>query len=228
MKAYIRSLKTATEKLTTWEDTGKAFGHLGVLDTVADENRKSDRLYEFYCLMRVLEDLSHFYDIELIPSKYGINEFPQSPGEKQNFAKFEVHKKGNSANAYQVCFGTKIRLSFAGGTTVSPDISFQAIDATDDPDESMVELILDAKYRNDPSRALSIETIRGFSAIVEDLGISRASSLPLSFAALSSIKGNCLLTNGEVIFRHEAYCKHRSMKQVGKFDLGGNPIDVVG
>lgn len=208
----IRKLKKETEKLTTWESSKKAFGHFKNIET-----SKDDRIYEFYCLLRVLNDLKKNYDIKLILGTKGKRIFPLSPAKKIGWSRFEITPKNTKRSKYQVCFGTNIKISSSPQTSIAPDISFQNIDSTDDPDQTMVNLIMDAKYKSDKRTKLDISLIREFKAIINDLEIENAKSIDLSFNKLTNLKSNCLLTNADTLDAHEQYCINNGIKQVGSF-----------
>jgi hypothetical protein len=102
-------------------------------------------------------------------------------------AYFEIVHKTNPKEKYQVCYGTKIKLSTSPKTQIAPDISIQNFASTDDPDETMVELIMDAKFKYDESKAISIEQIHAFMQRVNVLKTSGAPSLPISLHKLSTL-----------------------------------------
>lgn len=222
-KEDIRRLKEAANKMFKWESSGKAFGHFEFI-----ENKKSDRLYEFYCLARILNDLSVNHDITLELGRNDKAIFPQSPAKKKGWAYFKVVSKDDKSKSFQVCFGTEIKLSKTPKTSVAPDISVQAQNSSEDPDESMVDMILDAKYKNDSSKLLDIGTIREFCTCVEDLKVADASKTELYFDQLKDLKANCLLTNGKGLDKHHDYCVKKRVKQIGRFDLNNNDYEVIG
>ncbi len=227
-KAQLKRLKEATKKLTKWESSGKAFGHFKVLASDATEKKGADKIYEFYCLMKVLEDLKVNYKITLEPGTRMDKIFPEAPSPKNGWPFFRIENKKNARNKYQVCYGTKVKLSTAPRTTIAADISIQKHNSTYDPDETMVELIMDAKFKYDDSDALSIEQIHAFMQRVNALETSLATRLSLDFSSLTMLKTNCLLTNGRPVANHDAYCIKYNIRQVGRFDVDLSGLDVVG
>lgn len=227
-KAQLRQLKTATEKLTKWESSGKAFGHYKILESSAAPNKGADKIYEFFCLMKLLEDLNYNYEVALDPGTITGKIFPQSPANKRGWPFFQIENKTNPAESYQVCYGTNIKLSTSPLTTIAPDISVQTENSSDDPDESMVELIMDAKFKYDDSKALSIEQIHAFMQRVHALQTTNAPVLPLSLKTLAGIKSNCLLTNGKGLQDQHQYCRNNRVKQVTDFDHIGSAVNVIG
>ena len=170
--------------------------------------------------MRILIDLKTNYKIDRIPGNPAGKIFPQAPSLKKGWPYFKIELNGDPTNKYQVCFGTKIKLSLAPKTTIAPDISIQKHDATDDPDESMVELIMDAKFKYTNTNALPIDQLHGFMQRVNALQTQNADTIPLKFNLLKDIKANCLLTNGKALDDQEDYCKLNKIKQIEQFDIG--------
>lgn len=232
-KAELKRLKMATEKLTKWESSGKAFGHYEVLRNQAteenlDAKKKIDHLYEFWCLMKLIDDLSANYNINLLSeTRRDKKIFPQSPGKKRGWAYFTIENKKDATNKFQVCYGTEIKLSQAPKTTIAPDISIQKHDATDDPDESMVELIMDAKFKYTNTSSLPVDQIHAFIQRVNALQTQNADTIPIKFDLLKDIKANCLLTNGKALGDHDDYCKLNKIKQVEQFDISST-YNVIG
>lgn len=219
-KTQLRQLKAATAKLTKWDSSKKAFGHFKVIRDKATNTKGADRIYEFYCLMRILEDLMVNYNISLKPGTRTDKIFPEAPSPKKGWPYFMIQQKAGRPNKFQVCYGTEIKLSRALKTTIGPDISIQKYDATDDPDESMVELIMDAKFKYKNTSALQIDQLHGFMQRVNALETKNADTIALQFDLLKDIKANCLLTNGKALVDQDDYCKLNKIKQVEKFDIG--------
>jgi len=222
-KQYISQLKKSIENLSKWESSGKAFGHLENLK----KKNKPDRLYEFYCYIRIIEDLRNKYDVELIESTNG-KIFPQAPASKKGWAKFILRDQKTGNILFQVCFGTNIKISKSPKTTFAADISFQKPDATEDPEEKDVVLIMDAKYKTKNTTPLEINIIREFAKCIDDFGVLNSDTIELNFNKLKDLKGNCLLTNDNAIEDHRQYCKNNKLKQVEGFDCDGRIYKIVG
>jgi hypothetical protein len=227
---YIRKLKAATKALTKWDSTNQCFGHFHkISDNVGQKKgdvKGSDRIYEFYCLLRILEYLSANYDVTLIPGTRTDKIFPEAPADKNGWPYFEITNKKDPNNQYQICYGTNIKVS-GTLTTIAPDISFQEISSTDSPNETMVEMILDAKYKFNNTNPLSIDQIHAFMNRVTQLETKDADRLPIVFDKHDDIKSNCLLTNGKGLVKHDAFCKKGNIKQVVNFDIHG-AYSVIG
>ena len=226
--AELQQLKNATQKLTKWESSGKAFGHFQVIEKNATTTVRSDRIYEFFCLLKILKDLRKNYTVSLQPGTRKGKIFPQAPSPKKGWPYFLITNKTDKTNKYQVCYGTEIKLSTATETTIAPDITIQRSDSTDDPDETMVELIMDAKFKYNSNHALSIEQIHAFIQRVNALQTTSADTITLVFNSFGNLKSNCLLTNGCTVNHHQQYCANSKIKQVGRFDAQGNVFNVIG
>ncbi|OXA84955.1 hypothetical protein [Flavobacterium hercynium] len=220
----IKKLKVATEKLTKWETTGQAFGHFENIKS----KPKGDNIYEFFCCMKIIKDLQKNYNIELIPTSKGEYIFPESPAQKNGWAYFTIEPKNKTLNSYQICFGTNIKLSSSPKTTCAPDISFQGINSGNNPDENDVELIMDAKFKKNRDTKFSITTIREFATMIIDLKTDKALLTDIQFNDFKNMKSNCLISNGQVIDKHEQYCKNKNILQVGSFVYDNTKYDVIG
>ena len=217
-----------TEKLSNWDTSGKCFGHFQILEDLGSKKKVQDRIYEFYCLLRVLEDLQQNYKIELKNNPMNDKVFPQSPGKKENYSYFTLSVKSNRSSGFQVCFGTKIGLSKVTEKFIAPDISFQIFAASSKPNELDVILIMDPKYKFDSKKSLTTNELEKFMHWVNALQTSNASVQSVNFHALTDLLGNCLLTNGNYLKRQEEYCKAYFVKQVSNFGLDLNARVVVG
>jgi hypothetical protein len=222
-KTQIKQLKMSIGSLSRWNSSGKVFGHVGKIEGLKNTSKKSDRLYEFYCLLSLLSDFRENYTIRLKHKINGKIVFPLAPGDKNSFSYFEITDKYDSNSTYQVCYGTNVRISDAPGSGFAPDISIQKGTSDFDPDETMVLMIYDAKYKSKKD-ALDISTIREFSQCVADMQTQRASKKRLKFNKLVDLKGNCLITNGRVITKHEQYCIKKAVRQIGNFDLWSSHV----
>lgn len=221
--ARIKQLRSAIEKLTKWESSGKAFGFI-------ETNKKlsSDYIYEFYCAMRILKDLNTNESVKIVPDNNGEYRFPRKPAPKGAWSKFLIRQKGTRHIKFQFCLGTVIKISSSPLTTFGADISLQTHDAPDDPDESHVVWIMDGKYKKSSSSKLDIGTIREFAQCVSDMDSPKKSRFTLQFDKLSELNTNCLLTNGEGIQDHEQYCMNKKVRQVAKFDCDGRKMEIIG
>jgi len=214
----INAFAKAIGNISTWDGTGDVFGHLSTQD-------EDDYIYEFYCYIALLHDLNESQTVNFIVGhKNGL--FPKKPALKKNgWARFDVEDVNNKYK-YQACSGTTIKLS-TSKTTISPDISFQSADASDDPDENDIVLVLDSKFTSRKGK-IDIATIREFVTIINDLEVTTGKDdLRLAFDKLSDLKANCLISNGSVAKDHSDYCSQRNIRQIGKFG-DTDPTEVAG
>lgn len=226
-KAYFRDLRNATEKLSKWSRNQKVFGYFDNLDKSRKKN-KNDRIYEFYCFMRIAKDLKHNYYLRLENTGVAGLAFPMTPGYKNEFCYYSLLDTSSGVEKYQLCYGIKIELSFASRTKHAVDISIQKAGASITPDENDVKIIMDAKFSKKANTKMSKQNISYFGQWVKDLDVETASRSGVQFDSLTDLKANCLITNAECQDVHEDYCKHLKVKQIGKFDCGSRTYDVVG
>ncbi|MBO9200610.1 MULTISPECIES: hypothetical protein [Niastella] len=219
--AKVRQLRKSIEKLSQWEGSGNAFGFVEGIS----EN-KTNYIYEFFCAIKVLNDLNTHHNIKLCPGKKGYK-FAINPGIKSEWAKFIISKsKSSNEPLYDLCMGVSVKISMSPQTTFAADISIQDPNS-EDPDESHVVLIMDAKYRKSSKATLDIGIIREFAQCARDMQVPKRLD-GLKFNKLVDLASNCLLTNGELINEHEQYCKNNKIKQVGRFDCDNRQMIVVG
>lgn len=210
IKNKIEKLKTMTTRISKWDSSNEVFGYFQNLKKKANE----DKIYEFYVYMRILSDLKKNYTVKFVPNKNAV--FPKAPALKSNYAYFVVNSKIDSSG-YQICYGTKIELSYSPKTLTAPDISFQDLNSPANPNENHIKIIMDVKYKYDSDENMNIALIHAFMQQITALKTSNAGSENLVFNRLSDFKCNCLITNGEILDLHHDYCKTFFMKQIGNF-----------
>lgn len=211
----------AIKDLAQWRGSNEVFGYIN-----SDPGQKVDYIYEFYCGMCLLKDLSKQHKI--VPVKRGGKlSFPKKPGNKLLYSYFNICVKAGKTVLNQFCFGTEIAISTSPQTTFSSDLSVQISGASDTPDENEVVIILDAKYKSNKANKLDISTIREFAKCVSDMNTPKTTKNKLLFTNYKDLNGNCLITNGQVINKHKQYCKNNKIKQIGNFDFD-EAYEVVG
>lgn len=209
LKDKLKTLSKVTERLTKWESSGKAFGYFTGIKTC------EDKIYEFYIYLRILKDLETHYVITYISN--GKNTFPGAPALKANYSYFEATHKTKPNNSYQICYGTKIQLSYAPETMPAPDISIQKILSPLTPTEKDILIVMDSKYKYDKMKSISIAQIEAFMMKVVSLELSNAKYTDIDFGKLVDFKANCIITNGNVLSSHEKYCSKFHLRQIGQF-----------
>jgi len=218
---YINSLRTSIKALSKWETTGEAFGFIESVD----DDRK-DYIYEFFCAMKVIEDLTTNHKIVLHPGRNGYR-FPQKPQPKINWARFIGFDLAGAKEEFQVCLGIELHPTDAPDTPFGADISFQKAGTGEQPFDKDILLIMDAKYKSDIEDKFDVSILREFAQCVRDMQAPKPETDVLKFGS-PAFKGNCLFTNGEPIEVHELYCRNRNVRQIGQFDCDGRTMVVVG
>ncbi len=225
----FRKLLVTTRKLSKWDSSNKCFGHLEVLDRIKSRSRRQDSIYEFYCLLVLLDDLRIEYDIQLILNPKNKKIFPQKPGKKESFSYFKLIPRKEKVQGFQVCFGTKIyRTDLPISDSFTPDISFQKESAPLNPTELDTIVIYDAKYKGGFKGVLNSEDLRAFMQWVKILEVENASTQEVFFTNFKDLLGNCLITNMKVLTEKEEFCKKYFIKQIGNFSLDLAERIVVG
>lgn len=210
-RQLIGAVHVAAKRLgaaTTWMGTKKAM-------SVAD-----DFLYELYILFRLVEDLQQHYSVVYVPGngRYK-NMFPQKPGRKSSgWAKFEIHDKNTGALLWQLCAGTSIR--DISNVARTPDISIQDANASDDPAASDVKLIYDGKYKKSGSSRITHPEFSQFAHFVDTLQLRGASVPSITFARLTDLLANCLITNGTASTEPDAERNRVAIAEVESFYPG--------
>lgn len=217
--AEIDKFSHQLESLSKW-NSSEPFGHL--------DGAEDDYIYEFWCAMKLLSDLKTSYSIE-VSSVDDRLLFPKKPAylSAGKYTYFILTNKADTAECVQMFFGIKFINSYDDNDTSAPDIAFAKPIGRQDPSYNDALLILDAKFKAGKSRKLSKSLIKEFAKTVEDLGL-RTGSIDLKLNKLADLNGNCLITNGEVIRKHENYCIRFKVRQIGNFKTGSEPIEVVG
>lgn len=190
MDPFISAIKNYAEELkncAVWHNSREAVGC--ALDS------ENYYIYEFYCLMRLLNDLNINYSIKYEAGKDDKrNKFPKGPAPKKDRPYFKLLDK-NGALLYQICAGTEIKVK-AGEKTDSPDISFQLAESPlDEPSYEHVKLIMDAKYSE--SKEVSKGSYNDFAMMIKKLDLENAKIINIKYDKLSGVIGNCLISNGK-------------------------------
>ena len=205
----IKTVAKDLDGLSKWQSSGSSFGHL-------HGKERDDYIFEFYCYVKILSDLKKNYIVKLVPGTAG-GIFPKAPAKKdEGWSHFNLFE--DNIHKFQVCCGTDIAVSSVIEVAYHPDISFQVHDSPDNPNETHVLLIMDAKYSKNKSR-LTQSTITEFFGILHELALVGKSFPPIRFDKFESIiTANALLTNGTKSSIHEKRCNKNGAVQVERFD----------
>jgi hypothetical protein len=213
-KSFLQSIDNYGEllqKASVWESNDKhnIFGFV--------KKSEDDFIYEFYCLITIIADLSEVYKVEYIPGAgEHKNCFPKNPAKKKNRPKFLLFKKNETGPFCQVCPGVRISTKYSPKSS-APDISFQKGNASDTPTYNDLLFIVDAKY-NIPSskkKKLDIGQLYYFSGMIRDLNIGNAKrKINVKFPKLSYIDHNCLITNEDGCVNNSIYSNSHDLKLI--------------
>lgn len=213
--ATLRKYSEILGKASKWINSKDAILNI---ENSASEKKKSECVFEFYCALKILVDLSKNYEIRIVNNnkKYQ-NIFPKSPSEKRNFPYFLVLDKVTGAKLFQVCLGTKI----TGETDEksAPDISIQRPDSNLRPTYNDVEIIYDAKFKHGLNAKVTDGEFAKLYFMVTNLKCENADSnvLGLQFDSLKDFIGNCLISNGQPYKTTAKIHQMRKIKEIVNF-----------
>jgi len=223
MNAILKKIDeyaAALKKAGLWHTSRTPVGY--IKKTKSHEQAKDNFIYEFYCYLRIVMDLSQNYALEYeAGAGDNKNKFPQGPAAKSGRPFFRLKDKNGNV-VYQVCAGTEIK-TIAGTKTNAPDISFQTPDADmDEPAADDVKLIIDAKYNRPTSDSDSFQEAQfdHFAMMIRNLNVESADQEKIQFGSLSTFKGNCILTNNKAFKADQAYLALHKVTEVEDFDEG--------
>jgi hypothetical protein len=204
---HIDDFSKGLQKASKWPNTINPFGHVG--------SAEDYYIFKFYCYVKVLHDLNEFQNVKIVGGTAKGYIFPKGPAKKNGgWSRFDIYNQSGDC-LYQVCSGTDIALSNLPDVSFSPDISFQKPDASDEPTQNDVVLIMDAKYKKN---GIDFGNIKEMAEVVRSLETADASNIALKFNKLTELKTNCLLSNGGISSKHSKYCEMRFIRQIGQFN----------
>lgn len=223
---HINSYAALLEKGAVWQNTNEVLAPV-----LGDDDQKQaakDYIYEFYCYLCVIVDLKTNYDIKFIQGAgdYQFN-FPRKAAPKKNKPRF--HAFENSKLAFQICAGTMINCEYQREKN-HPDISFQLPDASENPSEEDLIIIMDAKFTEDPTSRLSKTEFYKFGGITDVFDIRSTPKITINFNMLKNMFGNCLITNGRAYADPTdlKLSKRWAIKEVEGFYPGNKKVTVIG
>jgi len=188
---YIQSYSELLKKCSVWHNSEEIIAPvIGIND---NESAADNYIYEFYCYIKIVEDLRVNYTIKFIEGE-GIfkYKFPQAAALKRGKPRF--HALQNETLQFQICAGTKINCEIDSEEN-HPDISFQIPSASDDPTQNELIFIMDAKYKENENSKLPKDEIYKFGQIVDLFDLRKTPLVEIQFSRYQSLKGNCLITN---------------------------------
>lgn len=205
IKGYARKL----EKASVWTKSHEPVG-------LAMQGNK-DFIYEFYSLLRIIEDLKSNYKIEYQagPGKDG-NKFPKGPASKKNKPFFKLFE--NEKLKYQICAGTKVKAAF-DGKEVAPDISFQIATSPEElPSYTDVRIIIDAKNSN-----VQQSQFDSFCMMIKNLKTEKAENEKLIFKKFAKVKGNCIISSGKAFTKNIKELEYHKLSEIENLKENDSP-----
>jgi len=210
IKKYAESLAQASQ----WKYSKEAIANI---NTIKKDERKKEYIYEFYCVMRIIDDLLIDYKIEVVnPNKIVV--FPKAPSLKKNYPYFLV-KNLKGEVLFQLCIGVKIMGHI--DETNAPDISFQKKNSSVNPNYKDVFMIFDAKFKHRLNARVSDGEFSKICMMIDNLKCKNAeanSSKIFKFKKLIEFHGNCLISNGNAYKENSKLHSHHCIKEIEKFD----------
>ncbi|MCC6372291.1 MAG: hypothetical protein IT236_14910 [Bacteroidia bacterium] len=210
----IISFAKLLNKASHWEHSKQTVGFI--------ERANNDHyLYEFYCYIRIVSDLTANYTVKYVSGKGKYpDKFPQAAAKKRLVPRFEIYDKKTDKKLFQICTGTKVK-SVHDFYNVHPDISFQKAHAGDEPENSDLLMVMDAKFKRQPDKRLPFDEITSFCELVNGIyGLQKKKLPELKFHRLKDILGNALLTNALAHNDNDTYISGRNIKEIEAFDVG--------
>ena len=230
MKAYLDKIKTVSKHLNACSQWKESKTSLSKIYDKSDSDK--DFIYEFFCYLAILNDLSLNYDLLFVKGKDKSEFiFPKSPANKSKFPYFLLLDKTSKQTIYQVCSGTFV-ISIGKNKKRAPDISFQKPTAhKSNPTYKEIEFAFDAKRKRNPSaKKLSKGQYSYFTNMISELDLRNINTKLLLFEKFSLLNGNCLITNLEGSSKDHELNKHHNIKEVEFFDftLDEKKINIIG
>lgn len=187
---HIQQYASLLKKCSIWQNSAEI---LAPVIGSQSSNVANDYIYEFYCYLCIIVDLSVNYEISFIEGNGTFKfAFPKKAAIKKGKPRF--HASNHGKLCFQVCAGTLIRSPYPIENN-HPDISFQVASASEDPDQNDLIMIMDAKFSEHPTSKLPKDEVYSFQSIVDLFDLRGARKLQIEFDEYKDLDGNCLLTN---------------------------------
>lgn len=220
----IKKYSEALRKASQWKYSKEAISNIA---SIKSSKKKKEYIYEFYCLMRIIDDLLTNHTIEVIvPNKKVV--FPKAPASKSKYPYFLVKDKLNLVDEFQICVG--IEIIGNSDETDAPDISFQKSDAPLIPKAEHVFMIFDSKFKHKLNGNVSKTEFANVSFMVKELECENATRDALQLVKFNKFKqlyGNCILSNGRAYKKKLKIHQKHNLMEVEFFDEGTN-FNVIG
>lgn len=212
----IRKYAEVLGRASKWKNSKDAIANI---NTTSNLKTKNERIYEFYCALRILLDLTKNYNLEIKNNKHK-NIFPKAPGSKKNYPYFLAKIKTNNKPAFQICIGVDIKGK--AGETSAPDISFQLAKSDLSPSFNDVIMVSDAKFKHKLTAKVADTEYYKVHGMVVNLGCEDADkkAKQIKFDKLNDIKSNCIITNGIEFNDNDSHHKLFHVREIANFDEG--------
>jgi hypothetical protein len=218
MKEYLKKINTIGKHLkscSSWRNSKKSISYLKDIT-----EKDKDYVYEFYCYLSILKDLSNNYGIVYVSGKGADKHaFPRNPANKEGIPFFYITNKSDPKERYQVCAGTYIQSKIK--TFNAPDISFQAGSASlIDPIYKDLNMIFDSKRKRAGSKnpKISKGQYAYFAHMIKEFGLAKDPKFSMQFSDLKEFNGNCLITNSRAYSGEINANEFHNLKEVEYFD----------
>lgn len=215
----INNFANSLAKISVWNSTNDAFGHLLVNSTIGNKvDAKEDYFYEFYCYLKILNDLNNQPNTTIkFVKNNGI--FPRGPAYKRERPYFILNH--NTKDLYHIYSGIKIETKVKEKFK-APDISFQLPTADPIfPNYKEVDIIYDAKYSvASNSKSFTESQMSDFNKMIRYLKTKKAPKKKLPYNQFKGFIGNCLITNKKSYTTIKKELKKERITVVEDFDIG--------
>jgi len=212
----IRKYAEVLGKASKWKNSKDAIVNI---NSTSNSKTKKERIYEFYCALRILNDLTKNYNLEIKNNKHK-NIFPKAPGSKRNYPFFLATSKSTNKPAFQICIGVDIQGK--AGETSAPDVSFQLPKASLFPTYSDVVMISDAKFKHKILAKVADTEYYKVHGMVVNLGCEKVATKAkhIKFDKLIDFRSNCIITNGIEFNDNDNHHKLFHVREISNFEEG--------
>jgi len=218
----IKKYAELLSKASKWPGSGDQ-----ILDIVSmkDGDSKKEYLYEFYCFLRIIQDLQKTYNIEIANTK-GKTVFPKAPASKKNYPYFVAKDKSTGKVVFEIC--TSVDVVGLAKETSAPDISFHYPNGNLEPTHEDVFMLFDAKFKHQLTTNVHESEFNKVAAMVANLNTKDHTKYSIvQFDELKELLGNSLLTNSTAFKNNHDHHKIYCIKEVENFDVG-KKYNVIG
>lgn len=218
----IRKYAELLGKAAKWDASNEQILNI---ESIKEGKNKKEYIYEFYCFLRIITDLTNHYDIEKVNSS-AKTFFPKGPASKSNYPYFIAKNKATGEVVFEIC--TSVDIIGKAGETSAPDISFHHPKNNMDPTHEDVFMLFDAKFKHELTTNVHESEFNKVHAMVVNLNTENASEIDIvMFNELKELIGNCLLTNSSAFKTNIGHHKIYNIKEVEHFDVG-KKFNVIG